>query len=64
MTTERKTEKPSDRRCAYCADQAEPGRIETDNNGPIVDCPVCRPDPAEILWRLATCNNPLICKRS
>lgn len=33
----------ADERCWYCADQAEPGRIETDNNGPIVDCPMCNP---------------------
>jgi hypothetical protein len=29
--------------CRYCEDQPEPGRIETDNNGPIVDCPMCKP---------------------
>ena len=27
--------------CPMCRDEAEPGRIETDNNGPIVDCPLC-----------------------
>jgi hypothetical protein len=27
--------------CYYCKNEAEPGRIETDNNGPIVPCPVC-----------------------
>jgi len=27
--------------CGYCNDT---GIIETDNNGPIGDCPVCKPD--------------------
>lgn len=27
--------------CQYCDGE---GQIETDNNGPIVDCPICRPD--------------------
>lgn len=27
--------------CEYCANGPEPGWIETDNNGPIVPCPVC-----------------------
>jgi hypothetical protein len=30
--------------CYYCKNEAEPGRIETDNNGPIVNCPVCNSD--------------------
>lgn len=29
--------------CFYCADEPEPGWIETDNNGPIVPCPICSP---------------------
>jgi len=28
--------------CQYCDGE---GRIETDNNGPIVDCPLCSPEP-------------------
>ncbi|MER9829197.1 hypothetical protein NKJ51_12520 [Mesorhizobium sp. M0134] len=27
--------------CFYFEDEPEPGWIETDNNGPIVPCPVC-----------------------
>ena len=30
------------RRCEYCAGEPEPGRIETPNNGPIVECPICK----------------------
>jgi len=46
--------------CAYCKDEAEPGRIETDNNGPILPCPVCSPrEPsldASALAILGFCN--------
>lgn len=44
-----------ERTCKYCEKEAEPGRIETDNNGPIVDCPMCvktTPQPtAEADWK-------------
>jgi len=30
---------PDDTHCTYCDGY---GRIETDNNGPIVNCPVCK----------------------
>lgn len=30
--------------CAHCEGGPEPGWFETDNNGPIVACPVCNPD--------------------
>lgn len=29
--------------CSHCEDEPEHGWIETDNNGPIVPCPVCNP---------------------
>lgn len=29
--------------CFYCKGEPETGWIETDNNGPIVPCPVCNP---------------------
>lgn len=32
------------RNCLYCKGEQEPGWIETDNNGPIVACPVCNPN--------------------
>jgi hypothetical protein len=32
--------------CNYCEGEAEPGWIETDNNGPIVPCPICNPEAA------------------
>lgn len=45
MTPSQEPERKSRKaRCYYCANEAEPGRIETDNNGPIVPCPVCRPE--------------------
>jgi hypothetical protein len=31
--------------CFYCAGEAEPGWIETDNNGPIGPCPFCNSSP-------------------
>ncbi len=31
--------------CEHCASEAEPGWIETDNNGPIVPCPLCNRRP-------------------
>lgn len=31
------------RTCPHCAREPEHGWIETDNNGPIVPCPVCSP---------------------
>lgn len=39
MTTERKAG------CHYCAGEPEPGFIEMPNNGPLVHCPVCNPEP-------------------
>lgn len=30
--------------CPHCRNEPEPGWIETDNNGPIVPCPVCNPN--------------------
>ena len=30
--------------CKYCEGEPEPGWIETDNNGPIVRCPICNPE--------------------
>jgi len=35
---------PEKQTCPYCKDHPsspEKGKIEMDNNGPIVDCPVC-----------------------
>ncbi len=29
------------KRCEYCRNEPEPGWIDTDDNGPIVPCPVC-----------------------
>lgn len=31
--------------CFYCASEPEPGWIETPDNGPIVRCPFCNPEP-------------------
>lgn len=39
MTTDRKAG------CHYCAGEPEPGFIEMPNNGPIVHCPICNPEP-------------------
>ena len=36
--TKRKARKDT---CDYCAGGPAPGWIETDNNGPIVSCPIC-----------------------
>ena len=30
-------------KCFYCKNEPEPGWLETDNNGPIVPCPICNP---------------------
>ena len=30
--------------CEYCKGEPETGWIETENNGPIVACPVCNPN--------------------
>lgn len=30
--------------CRYCEGEPELGWIETDNNGPIVRCPICNPE--------------------
>ena len=30
--------------CEYCANEPEPGWMETSNNGPIVPCPLCNFD--------------------
>lgn len=35
------TQKNSGKVCFYCANEPEPGWFETDNNGPIVRCPLC-----------------------
>lgn len=31
--------------CYYCKGEPEPGYIEMPNNGPLVNCPICNPDP-------------------
>lgn len=43
MTPDQKNPTPV---CQMCQNESEPGRIETDNNGPIVDCPMCTPTPS------------------
>ena len=35
---------PEEPYCEYCQAESEPGWIETDNNGPIVPCPICNDD--------------------
>lgn len=39
--------------CYYCEGESDPGWIETDNNGPIVSCPICNPDGDENRRRTA-----------
>jgi hypothetical protein len=40
--------------CDYCD---EKGKVEMDNNGPIVDCPVCElSEPKAELDRLVSCR--------
>lgn len=31
----------AERGCWYCRNESEPGWVETDNNGPVVRCPIC-----------------------
>jgi hypothetical protein len=38
--------------CDYCRGGPEPGWIETDNNGPIVNCPMCNEDKSSWLERV------------
>ena len=41
-------------KCTYCKGGPDPGWMWTENNGPIVACPVCNPDgEKDRIWEMA-----------